>query len=305
MKPLLLTLDDNVHLRAGLEWRNQWERGECIVRHFPDGESYVRVLSACAQRDVIILCGLHEPDRRILPLLFCADTLKELGARSIGLVAPYLAYMRQDRRFHDGEAISSRLFARLISQHFDWLVTVDPHLHRYRNLGEIYSIPNRVISATAVIAQWIQQQVAQPLLIGPDSESEQWVSAVAKLADAPYLVLNKIRRGDNDVQVSVPDVEKWREHTPVLVDDIISTGHTLLETIAHLQDAHMRPAVCVAVHGLFANSAYEKLLTSGAERVATTNSVPHVSNAIDLSELLAAPVSDFLKSQNKTNAVRG
>lgn len=305
MKPLLLTIDDNVHLRAGLEWHNQWERGECIVRHFPDGESYVRVLSECAQRDVIILCGLHNPDRRILPLLFCADTLKEMGARSVGLIAPYLAYMRQDQRFHEGEAISSRLFARLISQHFDWLVTVDPHLHRYRDLSEIYSIPNHLISATTLIAQWIQQHVEKPVLIGPDSESEQWVAAVARLAHAPYLILNKIRRGDTDVEVSVPDVDKWRTHTPVLVDDIISTGHTLLETIAHLQDAQMHPAVCIAVHGLFANNAYERILTSGAERIVTTNSVPHISNAIDLSDLLATPVADFLKSQNKMHVLRG
>ncbi len=319
-KPLLLTLDDNTGLRTGLERCTQWEPGACSVRHFPDGESYVRILSACAQRDVIIQCGLHAPDRKIMALLFCAATLKELGARSVGLVAPYLAYMRQDCRFHEGEAVSSRLFAQLVSHYFDWLITVDPHLHRHRELGEIYSIPARAISSTASMARWIREHVDQPLLIGPDSESEQWVSAVARLADAPFLVLNKIRRGDNDVQVSVPDVEKWRGHTPVLVDDIISTGHTLLETLAHLRHARMRPAVCVAAHGLFSDSVekklgaceklntgktlstYEQLLAGGADRIVTTNSVPHDSNAIDLSDVIAAAVDAFLTSHTPAPA---
>ena len=295
MTPLLLTLDDNIHLRAGLERHAQWQRGECSVRHFPDGESYVRVLSDCRDRDVIILCGLHNPDARILPLLFCCDALKELGARRIGLIAPYLAYMRQDRRFHAGEAISSRSFAKLLSQNFHWLMTVDPHLHRYHDLGEIYSIPAVTLSAATLLSQWITQHVAQPLLIGPDSESEQWVAAIAQRAQAPYLILNKIRKGDADVEVSVPDVERWHAHTPVLVDDIISTGHTLLETIAHLRAARMRAPVCVAVHGLFADGAYEKLITAGAARVITTNSVAHVSNGIDLSALLLDAANEIIK----------
>jgi ribose-phosphate pyrophosphokinase len=82
-----------------------------------------------------------------LPLLFAADTARDLGARRIGLVAPYLAYMRQDIRFHAGEAVTSRTFAAILSRHLDWLVTVDPHLHRYHELSEIYRIPTQVVHA--------------------------------------------------------------------------------------------------------------------------------------------------------------
>lgn len=293
-KLLLITLDDNLALRNGLLGKSFFDAGHCEVRHFPDGESYVRVLSACAGRDVVIQCGLQNPDRIVLPLLFCADTLRELGARSVGLLTPYLAYMRQDRRFHDGEAISSRLFARLVSSHFDWLVTVDPHLHRFHALGEIYSIPARTLKAAPLLARWISKNVAQPLLIGPDSESEQWVSAVAQLAGAPFIVLEKTRHSDRDVDVSVPDVERWKNHTPVLVDDIVSTGHTMLETISHLRAEGMRSPVCVAVHGLFSEAADEKLMAGGALRIVTTNSVAHASNVIDLSEAIVAAITDVL-----------
>ncbi|WP_164119514.1 ribose-phosphate pyrophosphokinase-like domain-containing protein, partial [Stenotrophomonas maltophilia] len=85
--------------------------------------------------------ALAQPNEKILPLIFAAATARELGAARVGLVAPYLAYMRQDRRFNPGEAVTSRQMAHLVSGAFDWMVTVDPHLHRYSDLSEIYSIP--------------------------------------------------------------------------------------------------------------------------------------------------------------------
>lgn len=292
-KPLLIALDGNTELANTLLAQTGSERGDCIVRQFPDGESYVRILSDCRDRDILILCSLHKPDQLIMPLLFCADTARELGARSLGLIAPYLAYMRQDIRFHNGEAISSKIFAKLISQYFDWLVTVDPHLHRYKSLGEIYTIPHRVISAAPLLASWIESNIENPLFIGPDSESEQWVSSVAHLAQAPYLILEKTRHGDRDVDISSADFSRWNTHTPVLVDDIISTGTTLLNVIAQLHTAGLRAAVCAAVHGVFADQAYEKLIASGVHRIVTSNSIAHATNAVDLSIALAAAVNEL------------
>lgn len=218
--------------------------------------------------------------------MFAADAARDPGARSVGLVSPYLAYMRQDRRFKEGEAVTSAQFAGLLSGAFDWLVTVDPHLHRYGKLDEIYSVPSAVLHAAPLLSQWIATEVTRPLLIGPDSESEQWVSAVARSANAPCVVLQKIRHGDRDVEVSVPEVEKWRDHTPVLVDDIISTAHTMIETVNHLRTAGMRATVCVAVHPVFAGEAYRELRDAGIERVVTTNTIHHPSNGIDVTSLL-------------------
>jgi ribose-phosphate pyrophosphokinase len=285
-RPILFTLDGNVALRAGLLARSGFEAGACELRHFPDGESYVRVLDDCRGRDVVIQCGLQEPDRIVMALLFCCETVRELGARSVGLIAPYLAYMRQDHRLKDGEAVSARLFAGFLSTHIDWLVTVDPHLHRYRNLAEVYSIPCASLTAMPQIAQWIKHEIADPLLIGPDSESEQWVGAVAALADIPSTVLSKTRRDDRHVEISMPHIDR-RSCTPVLIDDIISTGHTLLEAIAHLREAKFPPPVCIAVHGVFAEQADKKLHNAGIARLVTTNSVMHDSNALDLSSVLA------------------
>lgn len=288
--PLLIPLPGNQTICQLLAEHLALEIGDIEVRRFPDGESYVRYGTALNDRPIVLICSLDKPDDKILPLIFAATTARELGARSIGLVSPYLAYMRQDRRFREGEAITSVQFAKLLSSAVDWLVTIDPHLHRYTSLDEIYSIPSAVIHAASLLSEWIANEVPQPLLIGPDSESEQWVSSVAKEANAPFLVLEKVRRGDHDVEVSVPEVDRWRNRTPVLVDDIISTGRTMIETVNHLARAGMRSPVCVAVHGVFADGAYETLRNAGAENVVSANTILHPSNSIDVTPLLAEGV---------------
>ena len=294
MKPLIFALHGHDALAATLVRQLHGEAGALTLRRFPDGETYLRYDTPVAGRAVILVCNLHDPDAKIPQLLFAAAAARELGAAQTGLVAPYLVYMRQDRKFQPGEALTSVTFAGLINDSFDWLVTVDPHLHRYHALSEIYRIPAHAVQAAPVIAQWIKKNVTTPWLIGPDEESAQWVVAVARDAGAPFAVLEKVRRGDRDVEVSVPDAASRSSHTPVLVDDIISTGRTMTRTIAHLQRVGLPPPVCIGVHAVFAPQAYEELLQAGARQVVTCNTVPHHSNAIMLDHHLAAAASELL-----------
>jgi ribose-phosphate pyrophosphokinase len=270
------------------------ERGVVLCRRFPDGEFYVRVETPVQGRDVVLVCTLNGPSDKILPLLFLAATAKDLGAARVGLVAPYLAFMRQDHRFHPGEGITSTYFASMLSGAVDWLVTVDPHLHRWASLDAIYRIPSRIARAAPGIAAWVQQHVSAPLLVGPDAESEQWVSAVARLCDAPHIVLEKVRRGDRDVSVSAPQVDGHRDRTPVLVDDIISTAKTMIETVVHLRRLEMPPPICVGVHAVFADNAHDDLLAAGAAKIVTCNTVAHHSNQISVDAQLAEAVRAVL-----------
>lgn len=263
-------------------------------RRFPDRESLVTLEGDCAARDVVIVCSLCDPDLLALPLLFAVRTARELGARSVGLVAPYLAYLRQDTNFHPGEAVSSVHYAAFLSWIFDWLVTVDPHLHRHPDLDALFTIPASRISAMPLIGEWIAGHVADPVLIGPDSESAQWAGPVARALDAPLVVLSKERRGDREVEVSLPDTGAVSGRTPVLVDDIVSSGHTLLESLAALRRVGARPAICIAVHGLFAEDADRQLLQAGAARIVSTNSVAHATNAIDISGAILPMVQEQL-----------
>jgi ribose-phosphate pyrophosphokinase len=284
MTPLLFCLDDNDAFFHSLTSKLKAEVGEISRRQFPDGETYLNVLSDVKNRLCYIVCNLHQPNPKFLPLIFLADTLRELGAKEVGLVSSYLAYMRQDIRFSPGEALTSKYFAQLISQHFNWLITADPHLHRYHSLSEIYSITTYVVQASTAIASWIQQNIDLPLIVGPDEESEQWVKSVAAAVGCEYIVLSKLRHGDRNVEISVPAVENFRAHTPILVDDIISTGRTMIETAKQLLQAKLASPIAIGVHAVFSESAYEELLGAGIERVVTCNCIRHVSNGVDIAE---------------------
>ena len=294
MKPLIFALHGHEALAAALVRELDGEAGALTLRRFPDGETYLRYDTPVAGRAVVLACNLHDPDAKIPQLLFAAAAARELGAAQTGLVAPYLVYMRQDRKFRSGEALTSATFAGLISSGFDWLVTVDPHLHRYHALSEIYRIPAQVVHAAPAIAQWIRDNITMPWLIGPDEESAQWVGAVARAAGAPFAVLEKVRRGDRDVEISVPDAASRSGHTPVLVDDIISTGRTMAGTIAHLLRAGLPPPVCIGVHAVFAPRACEELRAAGARQIVTCNTVPHPTNAVVLDREIAVAVSGLL-----------
>lgn len=290
MKPILISLFDQHPLMASIAAQMDVEIGKITLRDFPDGETYIQFENSLQDKEVIILSSLEKPNPKILPLLFISETARELGAKRIGLCAPYLAYMRQDKRFNIGEGITSNYFAKLLSAYFDWLVTVDPHLHRRHNLNEIYSIPSAVIHAASQISQWIKNEITNPVLIGPDSESEQWVSKVAERAQAPYLILQKTRHGDREVDITPPAIESYFNHTPVLVDDIISTAQTMIETIKHLKQLKMRPPVCIGIHAIFAGNAYESLLQADADQIVTCNTISHPSNHVDLSTIIISGI---------------
>lgn len=295
MSPIVFSLPGQESLAAHLSGALGAEAGALQLRQFPDGETYVRIGSAVWGRTAILVCGLDQPNGKSLPLYLAAATLREHGARRVLLVAPYLAYLRQDKIFQEGEGLTSQHYARWLSSFLDGLVTVDPHLHRIRHLGDIYSIPTKVAAAAPAIAQWLLHNQPNSLLIGPDEESEQWVSRIAREAGCPYLVLTKERLGDRKVALRLPEMEQHREHQPVLIDDIIASAGTMIETVGRLRQAGLPAPTCIGVHPIFAGSAYQDLIQAGAARVLSCNSIAHVSNAIDLHGRIAEALAELLE----------
>jgi len=263
--------------------------GEYDTRQFPDGESYIRLISEIKNKHCLVVADLSHPNKKYLPLLFLLDTLNELGAASVGLIAPYLSYMRQDRRFVDGEAITSKIFARSLSAHIDYLITVDPHLHRYHSLDEIYSVPSKVIQGAPALADWLKNQ-DDLLLVGPDEESEQWVAGIASYSGHPFIIGRKNRYGDRNVEINLPDVSKYQHHTAVIIDDVIASGQTVLCCIDELQKQGLKQIKCAAVHGIFADNSDQALLATGLSALVTTNTIVHDSNHIDIAYLLVEPI---------------
>ncbi|MDB4960613.1 MAG: ribose-phosphate pyrophosphokinae [Myxococcales bacterium] len=258
------------------------------IRQFPDGEVYVRIDADLANHEVVLVGSMHGGDKFLL-IAFLAGTARDLGARRVGLVAPYLAYLRQDTRFKAGEGVTATYFARLMSSTVDWLVTVDPHLHRLDSLDHVYSIPTAIARAATSIATYITSEIEHPILVGPDAESVQWVAAVAAVCKAPYQILEKTRRGDRDVSISAPS-GPWNGHTPVLIDDIVSTGKTMIEATRQLRAAGSAPPVCIAIHAVFADAVNDELVSAGAKGIVTCDTIPHVTNKICVADSIADAV---------------
>jgi ribose-phosphate pyrophosphokinase len=283
---LFFPMPGNEQLAEELAERTGGQVGNLLARRFPDGESYLRIDSDVAGQDSYLVCTLARPDRQFVPLALAAMTLRRLDAKSIGLVAPYLAYMRQDSIFRDGEALSAAYFAEMLEEHFDSMVTVDPHLHRFGSLDEIYRIRTVKVEMAPVFATWIRENVERPIVIGPDIESAQWVEEIARLASAPWSVLQKERLGDRRIRLKPPDLRPWRDHTPILIDDILSSGVTLRGAIRALRKQALEAPYCLIVHAL-GSRAVASHVRSNCTALLTSNSVPNAFAHFGVAEPIA------------------
>ncbi|MFN4003105.1 MAG: ribose-phosphate diphosphokinase [Hylemonella sp.] len=260
----------------------------CIDRHrFPDGELRLR-LPAALPAHVVLLRSLAQPNEKLVELLLAAHTARELGAQQLTLVAPYLAYMRQDMAFAPGEAVSQRIVGRFLAGLFDALVTVDPHLHRVATLQQAVPLARAIVlSGAPVLADLIVRERPGALLIGPDEESAQWVAQAAARHGLDHAVCRKVRHGDRQVDIALPAIE-LRGRAVVLLDDVASSGHTLAQAARALLAAGAASVDVAVTHALFAGDALQLLREAGIGQVWSTDCVAHPSNAVSMAPAIAA-----------------
>lgn len=264
------------------------------VHEFPDGERRIRV--AATPPVALLFRSLDRPNGKIVETLLAADALRDRGAKWIGLVAPYFAYMRQDRAFAVGEAVSQRVIGRLIAGAFDAVVTVAPHLHRTADFSAV--VPGRatcVVAASDVLAAILRTGplTADTIILGPDVEATPIARGVAERLALPWAVATKRRRTDNAVDIVLPG-ERWRDRTVVLVDDIVSTGGTLIACAERLRAGGAARIEAVACHALFDVSAELRMQQAGIVHVRCADTVPHNSVVHVIAPLLAAGLRELL-----------
>lgn len=256
------------------------------VHRFPDSESLVRLPPALPSR-VVVCRSLDRPNDKLVELALTAATARSMGVQTLTLVAPYLCYMRQDKAFHPGEAVSQMIIGRQLADQFDEVITVDPHLHRTPHLQQAVPAARTVaLTSAPLIGELIAGRFQAPLVLGPDGESEQWARAVAQSCGCAYGVAQKHRQGDRDVEVALPHVELAGRQV-VLVDDIASTGRTLARAAEQVLAQGAADVQAVVVHALFVDDAMDHLRRAGVSAVWSTDSIRHPSNAIALAPLLA------------------
>lgn len=288
--PMLLTFADYEPFSRKLAESAGLDCQRIAARRFPDGESLIRLPSAVPEQ--IILCrSLDHPNRKLIELILASATARTLGARHVTLIAPYLCYMRQDHAFHPGEAVSQRIIGDFLARYFDSVVTVDPHLHRTPLLSQAIPMGNAVaLSASAPIAAFLSRQPLNPILVGPDEESEQWLKVIAAELACPYRCARKLRKGDRDVEIDLP-AGNYHARDVILIDDVASTGQTLITAAQSLRASRPRSVNVMVTHALISSQALADLRKAGVNQIWSTDTIFHETNAVSVVEVLA----DFVK----------
>ncbi|GEM_PF-42096 len=287
------------HLGRRLAKSLRAEFSELEVEKFPDGELRVRFRKPVKGKVLVILQSFFgDINDKIIETLLAAHTARELKAEQLLLLAPYFPYLREDKRFEPGEAVSAKILAKIFDI-FDFVLILDPHLHRFRTLDEFF--PNAVrISAVEKLAEFVRR-VSNPVIIGPDEESFQWAEAVAEKLGKRAMILKKKRLSPEEVRIRAGGLEV-KGRNVVIIDDMISTGRTMEEVAKVAKELGAKKIFCIAVHGIFVKRALERLKRYG--EVASTNSIPSPAAKIDILPVLSKGIRELKWQKQKIMAAR-
>lgn len=308
MPPLLLYFEDQAQAARDLAQEAGLAAAEVRRHRFPDGELRLTLPFAAPTPDggdapdtVVLYRSLNEPNEKLVEVLMLAAQAKAWGVKRLILVAPYLAYMRQDISFHPGEVVSQRQLGRLLALDYDALITVDPHLHRIDRLEQAVPVHQALaLSAAPLLASHVAQALqaecdpSDIVLIGPDSESAPWIEAAARTLGCTQGVCSKVRLGDHRVEVTLPELPV-AGRSVVLLDDIASSGRTLATAAQGLRQRGARSVDVAVTHALFAHDSLPVIHAAGVRHVWSSDSVGHVSNAVRLAPLLARALTSALR----------
>ena len=258
------------------------------LHRFPDGESLVRLPEPVER--AVVYRSLDRPNDKLVELTLAASVLRRQGATELCLVAPYMAYMRQDAVFRPGEPVSQTVVGDWLGRLFDRFVCVEPHLHRTHTLDEVFvGRPSLCLSGAGAIAERLRADGTAPdaVIVGPDEEAAPLVEAVAGPLGLTPLVGRKERRGDRDVTVTLPAGAPLAGRPVVIVDDVISSGETIFSCARAARAAGAASIRVFGVHALFDAAVGARFEAEGLGTPLSCDGVPHPSNALPLARLIA------------------
>jgi ribose-phosphate pyrophosphokinase len=269
------------------------------LKKFPDGERYIRVLGDVEGKTVNVVQSMYQqPDDYLLEYFLIVDNLKDLGASMVRGIIPYFAYARQDGRFNPGEAFSLKTVVNLIQAvGTDEVFTIDLHLHRIESISKVFKIPSTNLTVVPDLARYVKQnlKLRNPAVVGPDEEAEQWAKMAAKELSADYDVLEKHRvSASEDKKFGEVDI-KPRELTMkgrdvLIVDDIISTGGTIVKAMDILKKNGANKIYVATCHAVLVEGALMKIYEAGAEMVIGTDTIPSPISYVSAAPAVARAV---------------
>ncbi|MEM4254863.1 MAG: ribose-phosphate diphosphokinase [Candidatus Norongarragalinales archaeon] len=261
---------------------------------FPDGETRIRFRQKLSGKKVLLVQSMYPfPNDSLVELLLATETARELGAKHVFAVVPYFAYARQDTRFNDGECVSNKIVARMVEDAgADAFITVATHLHRISSLRDIFTrIHSQNVLLGKEIADYaIARKLKPSLVVGPDWESKPLVREVALRLHCPSYVFRKQRLSGRKVKSFLTPGLDCRGKRVLLVDDIASTGNTLVSVAKILKKNGAKSVDCAVAH-LLDEKGGKSVLRKGVDSLASSNSVSSAFSKIDCSQALAHAVA--------------
>lgn len=259
-------------------------------KRFPDGELYIRVGGRLEGEDVVLVQSTRS-DQDLLELMLLEDAIREAGAKHLWVVIPYFGYSRQDRRFFPGEPVSSRSLARHVELDADATITVDLHSPLTRTC---FAKPLYEASGIPAIARLLRERPVD-LLVSPDKGGVDRVKRMAEILGKPWMALQKKRIDSEHVELAMPDgAPDPRGKHMVLVDDVISTGGTIVESAKLLKARGAETVVATCTHGLFLKDGFERIKAVTNEVFSTDtleNPAEKASVAPDIAAILTRQLS--------------
>jgi len=259
------------------------------VTRFPDGESYVRIEHDLKDEHAIIIQSTYYPQNdNLIELFLLLDTAKDMGAKRVTAVVPYFGYARQDKRFKPGEAISVRTICKLVERAgADDIFTVDIH---EEEIMANFAIPAYNLTAMSLIGRHIERlDLRDPVVLAPDQGALRHAKRAAAEFMADYDYLEKTRRTPTNVTVR-PKRLNVSKRDVVIVDDIISTGGTIIEAVKILKKQHARELYAACTHPVLAGNALRKIIAAGARNVMATDTIEHKTSVISVAPVIAEAI---------------
>jgi ribose-phosphate pyrophosphokinase len=254
---------------------------QATYKRFPDDEFYVRLLDDISGEDVLVVQTAY-PDPKIVELLLMQDAVHDAGAKKITVVLPYFGYSRQDEKFEEGEAISSRAVAQHISMHADCVITVDPHKE---HILKFFMVPAYSCSAVSTIAQYLKEKNID-FILAPDKGAKDRAKEAATLIDCEYDYLEKTRIDGTTVKITPKKLDARGKHVAI-IDDIISTGGTMANSIKELKKQGAATVSVACTHGLFVGGAKEKLLSADCDEIISTDTIETEFSKVSAADCIA------------------
>jgi len=257
---------------------------------FPDGESYIRFPERVDGEDLLVVQGTHPPqDRHIVQAYLIAENAVDLGAKSISLISPYLAYARQDKRFLEGEAMSIKSVLRMFKfAGYEKIYTVNIHSPW---IAESSPLPLINLHAEEALASYLKNKlnVENLLIVSMGKKGEEMASTVARELNAEYAVAKSSRDRVTGRVVIELELTK-RAGDIVVVDDIISTGGTMTEVIKALRRTGANDVYAACVHALMVGNAADKIFNAGAKQIIASDTIPNRYARYSVAEIIAREI---------------